>query len=592
MRKTFSTKLSNSAEFRITPLCDDILTATSYLPESYGVPFRIKCIFSDISCVPKCPVCGKECGLRGRSLVAGYECFAKTCGNVSCQAKYAAGFIVMTDDVKAAHSNAQLAHKDKVRKTYSSLVKMYVNRSFMSAALPDMKAFCLKKLNERTRNGKIIREHDFSENPDMLCSIIAETSAFIPINVDLLSDDIDMSEFNFNERIYCIIHGVREKQVCKYCQRNAVDFINANVGYAQSCPNCQADKCREKKGQKTTKQILSDISADKYEILCFPEKPGRDPLVVKCRKCGYVSTWWSGNGFLQSLSGKALCKNCETFESQAERDVAEFMRSLGFDVLRNDRTLISPRELDIVVENKNIAIEFDGFYYHSDERLKPSYHLDKTKLSNKAGLDLVHVFENEWVFKRAAVENELAIMLCKYEPAYKTVGQTCLREITFDEYIRFVKINSVGMPKQPESPVYYGMFDDNCIVSAMISSNRYRREYDISGICVKIGYDRDLVALLMLRQFESVLMPSVLRLFFDRRYTVPGFVAKLGCEFAHNTKIRGWWFPSGNFNHEFDIILDDRTQVQADTMSANGYSRIFDCGNLVFVKRYESVAKK
>lgn len=68
------------------------------------------------------------------------------------------------------------------------------------------------------------------------------------------------------------------------------------------------------------------------------------------------------------------------------------------DVIHYDKDIISPRELDVLVKDKNVAYEFDGMYWHSEENKPDNYHLDKTNACLQKGIKLIHVFESEWKY--------------------------------------------------------------------------------------------------------------------------------------------------------------------------------------------------
>jgi len=585
IRKTFNTKTSASDTFRADPLCDDIMAATSYLPDRCGVPFRIKCIFSGITHAPKCPVCGKDCAPIDSDLSAKYACFMKTCGDRSCKAKHAASFIEMTPEILRAHAEAQIKHKDRVRESYRRFASLYASGEFKRLPKANIVSFCENLILRRNRNGKIVRERDFVENVDMLCSIVLETVHMIPIVIDASHNRIDMSEFRFNERIYCIVNSIDTVPVCKYCG-GEVRFDGMSNGYSASCPACGVDKCRERKGHMTKPQILACIDTTKYEIVNFPIKSG-DYLVIKCKRCGYVSKWWTGNGFLQALTHKDLCKNCEVFDSEAEHEVAEFIRNeCGYDVLRNDRSVISPQELDVFVPDRKVAIEFDGFYYHSDDRIGRGYHLFKTNRCNDIGVSLIHVFESEWVSRRDSVKREISLALGHAIEYTRCDCKSRIAEIQQYEYDELARSASVGMLVTDDNCKYYGLFYENELVAGMVAFNRYRHEYDVSGVCVKIGWDIDETAGNMLRLFEGSSNMTRIRLFVDRRFPTHSFVKGLGYDFAYNTKTRGWWFSCKDHRHRFNMTYDDGTQEMSEKMTSNGYKRIFDCGNAVFIKSY------
>ena len=65
-------------------------------------------------------------------------------------------------------------------------------------------------------------------------------------------------------------------------------------------------------------------------------------------------------------------------------------------MIENDRELIAPYELDIVIPELHLAIEFNGIYWHSCFYKDENYHLMKTELCESKGYRLIHIFEDEW----------------------------------------------------------------------------------------------------------------------------------------------------------------------------------------------------
>ena len=56
----------------------------------------------------------------------------------------------------------------------------------------------------------------------------------------------------------------------------------------------------------------------------------------------------------------------------------EFIKSIYSDeIIENSRTIISPKELDIYIPQKNLAIEYDGLYWHDENHVENKYHLNK-----------------------------------------------------------------------------------------------------------------------------------------------------------------------------------------------------------------------
>ena len=117
----------------------------------------------------------------------------------------------------------------------------------------------------------------------------------------------------------------------------------------------------------------------------------KDKIKIRCNKHG---------GFEQEcdshLQGHG-CPTCGSQMSKGENEICELLESLNIPYHRRDRSLIKPLELDIVIPEHNLAIEFNGLIWHSELYGKDkTYHINKTKLCNDAGFRLVHIWEDDW----------------------------------------------------------------------------------------------------------------------------------------------------------------------------------------------------
>lgn len=103
--------------------------------------------------------------------------------------------------------------------------------------------------------------------------------------------------------------------------------------------------------------------------------------------------------------------------SKPEQEIADFVASIyNGTIARNDRTVIYPKELDIYIPEKRVAIEFDGLYWHSSERLsKDNPMLDKTNMCKALGIRLIHVREDQWRDKRDIVKSIIASSIGVYK---------------------------------------------------------------------------------------------------------------------------------------------------------------------------------
>lgn len=125
-----------------------------------------------------------------------------------------------------------------------------------------------------------------------------------------------------------------------------------------------------------------------------------------------------------------FCHVCHRGRSRGEVELGEFIRSIlpdNVSVVINDRSVISPLELDVYIPEKNIAIEFNGLYWHSDLMDKISVddntrnqidqdtptstrnrHHYKWKRARERGVQLITVWEDDWRDRKDTVKSMLA----------------------------------------------------------------------------------------------------------------------------------------------------------------------------------------
>ena len=105
----------------------------------------------------------------------------------------------------------------------------------------------------------------------------------------------------------------------------------------------------------------------------------------------------------------------EPFKSADEKELVRFLESLGVtNIICNTRKLIpSKKEIDIYLPDYNIAIEYNGVYWHHEDvaHITRQYHYEKFKECEELGIQLITVFSNFWHSKKEIVKRTLAAKL-------------------------------------------------------------------------------------------------------------------------------------------------------------------------------------
>ena len=82
--------------------------------------------------------------------------------------------------------------------------------------------------------------------------------------------------------------------------------------------------------------------------------------------------------------------------SSYELEIYEFLKFIGIEnIIRNDRTLITPHELNFYLPDYNLAIEFNGDYFHSDLFRDKLYHQQQALAVREKGCRLISIYEYE-----------------------------------------------------------------------------------------------------------------------------------------------------------------------------------------------------
>ena len=185
---------------------------------------------------------------------------------------------------------------------------------------------------------------------------------------------------------------------CKQCGR-VQESLTGNIAVGHGCRHCSL--------------VANHQKYDIEEKLrkCAPEwelvgeyKSARTRTQFRHKPCGHISTYYPYNLFVNPDA----CPSCNA--SIPEKEVRKWVESLGVGVVSHDRTVLEGKELDIYVPSKNVAIEFNGCYWHSARVLAKNkkmsyaeakkYHYLKSFWCEKAGIRLIHVWDYEWADER------------------------------------------------------------------------------------------------------------------------------------------------------------------------------------------------
>ena len=158
--------------------------------------------------------------------------------------------------------------------------------------------------------------------------------------------------------------------------------------------------------------FISNLHPSYIEKLNSGEIKVDSIVETKCPKCGNYDRHSFNNVYhLKSETyTPRLCRSCykSLSTSKYEDEIADYISTFySGELVRNSRNIISPLELDLYYPEKNIAIEFNGDYWHNESRVTSDYHYNKFKKCFYSGITLVSIFEHEWLSNKDLIKDYL-----------------------------------------------------------------------------------------------------------------------------------------------------------------------------------------
>lgn len=165
--------------------------------------------------------------------------------------------------------------------------------------------------------------------------------------------------------------------------------------------------------------------------------------------------------------------------SFGEKQINNFINHLGFETQTSLRNIISPYEIDIYIPSHNLAIEYCGLYWHSEQAGKgKNYHKTKLNLCNKNGIRLLTIYEDEWVEKEEIVRDKIMSILGVNNNDRIYARKTFVVDVSKNEKRIFLNKNHI----QGDGPgsLTYGLAYDNELVALMTFIKRKDGRFELN----------------------------------------------------------------------------------------------------------------
>jgi len=440
-------------------------------------------------------------------------------------------------------------------------------------------------------------------------------SAEMPFSSTKIQEKIAMTNFKkYGARFPLankeIQEKVKETNLKKYGVENPLSSVTVRAKIVATSQKkygtrnpAQSQLVKDKISDISRQKFLNSIFTGQRIVEAVPLFKPKDysgiktTLKWKCTKCNKV--------FEDNLIGGSnprcpFCYPRSSRISNMELELADFLKTFKISLVTNSRSIIPPQEIDIYLSRYKIAIELDGLYWHSSLYKDKYYHLNKTQKCLHNNIKLIHIFEDEWIYKQAIVKSRLKAILGFNK---NTIGarKTHIQEIDSKQKTLFLE--NYHLQGSDKANINLGAFYNTQLVAVMTFSKprlalgqkkSNDNVYELTRYATIPDTSIPGAASKMLKYFIQHYYPVEIYSYADRRWSNGNLYKKIGFELVKETAPNYWYIANGQsirqhrFKYrksalkKFSNYNENKTEFQI--MDEAGFWRIYDCGNLKFTK--------
>lgn len=321
---------------------------------------------------------------------------------------------------------------------------------------------------------------------------------------------------------------------------------------------------------------------DPSQILPDSWGPGTNHQFVLI--CGTCKRHWSPQ-WRDVIVGNTQTCGCLVGVSVAELRVYEYVKQLCNDTIHTHK--IDNVEVDIFIPSRNVAIEYNGLYWHRAE-VRQQQDAAKAKRLRELGIRYVGIFEDEWLQKEEMVKGYLAT-ICGEKKKVKQLRPQQVKVVFSknDSQIReFLQKYHYGGGKTSLSEVW-SVYDESTLIGILgcgaPTRNQIKEDVELKRICSHPDYHVPGLWSFLLKNYVAKHYPvgTDIVSFSDNRRDTGNLYKAIGFTEVGQVRPDYYWCKGQQRFHKAKFqnvtkIQDELTENEY--MTGQGYFKVYDCG--------------
>lgn len=410
---------------------------------------------------------------------------------------------------------------------------------------------------------------------------------FFPQHDEFITKQKHTKLVKFGNENYNNLEKSKKTKLEKYGNHN----FNNYDKYKETC-NIKYGVENYSKSKKFKEEILNSFKEKHSNINIL--NINKDIVSVLCDNCGKIVDLTKQLLYERNKRDYVICTICNPIgqfsRSGHENEICLFLDEKNINYETNKKILFKKSEIDIFLPEYSIGIEFNGLYWHNELFKDKNYHLEKTKQSNKLGIELIHIFEDEWLYKKDIVKSIINNKIGFFNR--KIYARKCvIREVESTTSRMFLDNNHIQ--GNVYSKVRLGLFYDDELVSLMTFSRGRiimggkKTEWELNRFCNLLNTNVIGGASKLLQFFIKKYTPNKIVSYSDIRLFNGNMYEKLGFSKVSQSKPNYWYVLNDlrkhRFNYRKSILVKegyDKKLTEQEIMFDRKIYRIYDCGNI------------
>ena len=329
------------------------------------------------------------------------------------------------------------------------------------------------------------------------------------------------------------------------------------------------------------------IDMDSTQFICKCNNYDCDKCIEKQFKIPKTVYW------TRKDRGIELCTNILPVKPLSGTSIELFIRDIldeyNIEYETNNRTIISPKELDIYILSHKIAIECNGIFWHSDQYKNSTHHFEKFNNCREKDIQLLTIWEDQVWNKPEIVRSIILSKLGIHEN--RIYARKCIiKEINNKSCQEFLEKNHIQ--GKTISGTRIGLYYNDELVSVMVFGHTRKGIGNENGIelirfCNKLNTQVIGGASKLFNYYLKNYNPSKIISFSSNDISLGELYKKLGFEHENTSKSSYWYIDPKTFqrHHRSNFTKSrlvkegyDSSLSEHQIMIDRGYLKIYDSG--------------